>query len=446
MIERMNLQMFAEAGSVVNATGGYVNAYSGEKEGFAGANDLSPEMKEFYRTNMLENARANLYFAQFGRMQGLPKNNGMSIEWRKWNTLPMADKLMEAVIPTGKKMGVSVIQSPVEQFGMYVTISDRLETHAVDNMLLGATEELGASASRTQDTLIRNEAIKGTSVLYGRTDSAAAATRYELTKEMRLTPDLVNRAATMLKKNNAPTINGKYVAIIHPSVAYDLRKTQDWIEVHKYAAVEEIFRGEIGELHGVRFVETTQAKIYQGKGLSEDARYLNVAAWTKLSAAGTATAGEGTLYQLTIDEQPEDALVGREINIENTSGELSGTFSVAGINATNKYVYLAEDPTVLVTPADGMYLVPGEGGKETHDGGQVAVYATLVMGKEAYGIIDPEGAGLEMIIKNRDTAGGPLNQFSTAGYKLETGTKILYNDRMVRIETCSEYSDVDEAN
>lgn len=68
------------------------------------------------------------------------------------------------------------------------------------------------------------------------------------------------------------------------------------------------------------------------------------------------------------------------------------------------------------------------------------------MGKEAYGIIDPEGAGLEMIIKNRDTAGGPLNQFSTAGYKLETGTKILYNDRMVRIETCSEYSDVDEAN
>ena len=51
-----------------------------------------------------------------------------------------------------------------------------------------------------------------------------------------------------------------------------------------------------------------------------------------------------------------------------------------------------------------------------------------------------------MIIKSKEQIGGPLNQFSTAGYKFEFGAKILYEDRMVRVESCSSYSGSDEAN
>lgn len=47
----------------------------------------------------------------------------------------------------------------------------------------------------------------------------------------------------------------------YPSVAYDLRSSKDWIEVHKYAATSEIFNGEIGELHGCRFIENVFAPI-----------------------------------------------------------------------------------------------------------------------------------------------------------------------------------------
>ena len=32
----------------------------------------------------------------------------------------------------------------------------------------------------------------------------------------------------------------------------------------------ELFSGEIGELHGVRFVETTEAKIYRGENLASE--------------------------------------------------------------------------------------------------------------------------------------------------------------------------------
>ena len=54
---RINLQLFAEAGTLVNATGNYVNAYTGDTTDFSGTNTLAGELKTFYDTELLENAR-----------------------------------------------------------------------------------------------------------------------------------------------------------------------------------------------------------------------------------------------------------------------------------------------------------------------------------------------------------------------------------------------------
>ena len=52
-----------------------------------------------------------------------------------------------------------------------------------------------------------------------------------------------------------------------------------------------------------------------------------------------------------------------------------------------------------------------------------------------------------MIIKDKSEAGGPLNQFSTIGYKFETnGATVLYPERVIRVMSCSSYSAVDNAN
>ena len=75
-----------------------------------------------------------------------------------------------------------------------------------------------------------------------------------------------------------------------------------------------------------------------------------------------------------------------------------------------------------------------------------AVYETIFLGKDAYGIIDPDGGSSQMIVHNRNEIGGPLDQFSTVGYKMEDACKILYEERMLRVESGSFYSDVDESN
>ena len=56
---RFNLQLLAEAGTVTNTTTGTVNAYTGAA---TTTDALSPTMKVFYDTELLENAREKLIF------------------------------------------------------------------------------------------------------------------------------------------------------------------------------------------------------------------------------------------------------------------------------------------------------------------------------------------------------------------------------------------------
>lgn len=453
-----DLQMFADAGTLVNATNGTVNAYTGA---VTPSNDMTPGMKVYYDTELLENAREKQVFAQLGKKQALPANHGDTVEWRKWNTFDKAmTPLQEGVIPTGQKFGQSAINVTVKQYGDYTAVTDRLDMHHVDNVLLGATEEMGAAGGETADTLVRNELVTGTSVIYADTlnsngvSTGAPEARFDLdSKNNRLTPDVVNKAYTFLKKQKAPRFEGnKYAAVIHPSVAYDLRSSDEWVEAHKYADVTPIFNGEIGELHGVRFIESTEAPIFKGANLfSEATADLTLAGYTGADSGSTATIGYATAFKATVSdvltEAIAEALIGRRVNLfdasEGTAGEPIASAYICGVDYSNKYIWFegTEDPFDGYTYASGDKLQPGEG---SGDGG--AVYGTMFFGKDSFGTIDPDGMGFEMIVKPAEKIGGPLNQFSTVGYKFENATKILYQERMVRVESCSAYSAIDDAN
>lgn len=335
MKKLFNIQLFAEV-SPTTITSNVVTPINVTSQTVKGAS-MEVTMKPFYDTVLLENARETMVFTQFGKKQPM---KGNTVEWRKYNTFGKAlTPLTEGVIPTGQKFGMTNVLASTSQHGDFTAISDRLELESFDDVIFGATEEMGAVSGETFDTLTRNILVAGNSVAY----CGGKASRDALTKDDVLTPEMVNKAATWLKKNKAPKIDGWYIALIHPSVAFDLRNSDEWKEYHKYNDVTPIFKGDIGDLHGVRFIETNEAKIWK------------------------------------------------------------------------------ED--------DG-----------------VAVYATLFLGKDAYGVLDPEGEGMEMIIKTKEQGGGPLNQFSTIGYKFCHGAKILYQERMLRVESGSSLGDDDTAN
>lgn len=229
---------------------------------------LSPEMKTFYDMTLIDEAQANLVHGQFAQKKPIPKGSGKTIEFRKFASLPKATTpLTEGVTPDGKSLTVTAITATVSQYGDYITMSDVLELTTIDNVILEATKLLGRQAGLTLDTIVRNVMHSGTNVTYC-PKVAADGTETEVTSRSgldetcQLTVKVVQQVVAKLRAQNAPTINGDYVAIIHPYVAYDLMRDPEWIEAHKYAQPENLYEGEIGKIAGVRFVETTEAKIY----------------------------------------------------------------------------------------------------------------------------------------------------------------------------------------
>ena len=236
-----------------------------------GTSTLSAEMKTFYDRTLIDEAEPELVHDQFGQERNIPKNGGKTIEFRKFTALPKATTpLTEGVTPDGRSLSVTSQTATVSQYGDYVTLSDMLEMTAIDNTIVETLSLIGSQAGRTLDTVTREKLAAGTNVMYQPTPSStgetAVTSRAGLTAKNVLTVKEVFRAAAALKAANAKPINGDFVAIIHPYVAYDLMMEagDQWIDIQKYQQPENIYNGEIGKIGGVRFVQTTEAKIWKG--------------------------------------------------------------------------------------------------------------------------------------------------------------------------------------
>lgn len=319
-------------------------------------NDLSPEMKIFYDKTLITLAGPKLVHDQFGQKKPIPQGSGKTIEFRKYDSLPKAmTPLTEGVTPDGNHLNVTTITATIAQYGDYITISDLLKLTAIDNNITESLKLLGDQSGRTLDSITRDVLAGGTSVNY----CGGKTSRASLTTSDKLKVIEIEKAATQLAANNAPTFSdGSYVAIIHPYVSFDLRTSSEWIDVHKYtdAAVNKMFEGEIGKLGNVRFVATTEAKIWK-------------------SAA------------------------------DNCPSYSSGS--------------------------DTLYY---------------AVFSTLVLGANAYGVTDVEGGGLQTIVKQLGAGDDPLNQRATVGWKATKTAERLVEQYMVRIESLSAYSTQAAAN
>lgn len=389
-----------------------------------GSSDLTPEMKTFYSKYLITLAEPNLVHDQFGQKKPIPANGGKTIEFRKYDSLPKAlTPLVEGVTPSGRSLKVTAITATVNQFGDYVELSDVLLLTAIDNNLLQATELLASQAGRTLDTITREVLVGGTNVQYGEGSkkTRAALVGGESSGNDYLTVKACRVAVRSLKVMNAPKINGDYAGIIHPDSEFDIMDDPAWQAPHKYVDTENIYADEIGRIAGIRFVESTEAKVFHADNLTADARDLTVASYSSkvITVSEAITSAEAT------------ALAGRKII---NGGEVMTIKEATAGAAGAATIEVKDTPTHTPTAAEKVY--PGEAGAKGRD-----VYATLVMGANAYGVTEVEGGGLQHIVKQLGSAGtsDPLNQRATCGWKAIKTAERLIEQYLVRIETCSTF-------
>lgn len=438
------LQLFA-AGENVHTTSGSASNQTGTVTPYPDGGGLSDAMKIYYSDYLIDNAEPNLVHLQFGQKRQIPKNKGKTVEFRRYSALPKANTpLVEGVTPKGTSMEMSTVSATVYQYGAYIELSDMFLTTALDNNIVEATKLLGSQAGRTLDAVVRDVLISsGTNVQYGEgaVDSRLALVGGAESGNHYLTVDCIRRAARALKAKNVAKINGSYVSVIHPDISYDLMNDPMWETPKSYCDPEDLYSGEIGRIGGVRFVESSEAKIIEADTLiaATGVKFLTIASYTAASSNGTASIGEGTKYQLkvsdTITAEDAEKLVGKNLQLYNMSDATVETVKVAGVNVATGTVYLAE-AAASTAYAAGDKAYAGNAGRFGR-----SVYCTLVIGENAYGVIDLVGGGLEHFTKQLGSAGAndPLDQRATVGWKGTIAACILAQEALVRIETASTF-------
>lgn len=357
---------------------------------------LSDEMKTFYVKRLIDYAEPNLVHDQFGDKYPIPQNGGKTLEFRKYDSLPKATTpLVEGVTPEGNSLNVSTITATVAQYGDYIEVSDMLKMTAIDNNIVQSLKILGSQAGKTLDTITRDVLAGGTNVNY----AGDKTSRSTLTSTDTLKVVDFFKAQAQLEAMNAPKIDNGYVAIIHPYAAFDLMTSDSWVSAHTYtdAGIEQLYNGEIGKLGNIRFVSSTEAKVWK------------------------------------------DHTCPNTIAVSYASQKSYADVLIDGKAATS-----AQE--VLDAIADGKVTAKDMEGIGTISGSVSAVFSTLVLGANAYGVTEIEGGGLETIVKQLGAGNDPLNQRATVGWKATKTAERLVEQYMLRIESLSAYSSTVAAN
>ena len=224
-----------------------------------GANQLPAEDKVFYEKTLLARLLPQLNFYKDAQKKKLPKNNGRTMNFRKFNSLtaPSAS-LTEGVTPEGNNLEVTSINAVVQQEGDYVQLSDLIQMTGIDPVLTETSELLGEQAGELVDTRIQEAIAKGTNVYFagGVETRSAVATGSKV-----LVGDDIKKIVRKLKNANAKRFpDGFYHMQIDPDIAYDLMSDPMWVDVSKYSKPEQMAKGELGKMHGMKFFETTNLK------------------------------------------------------------------------------------------------------------------------------------------------------------------------------------------
>lgn len=217
--------------------------------------NLTAEQKTFYDRTLLSRLLPNLTFLKYGQKRPMPKNEGDTINFRRFNSLDVpAASLTEGVTPDGDNLSITAVTATVAQEGNWVRLSDKISMVGIDPVLTESAALMGENAAKTLETRCADVIFKGTSQQFaGGAASAAAIAAGKVVNS-----EEIKKAVRTLRNNNAePLEGGYYIGFCDPSVAYDLQNDSLWQDISKYNGAENIMKGEIGRIHGVRFILTT---------------------------------------------------------------------------------------------------------------------------------------------------------------------------------------------
>jgi N4-gp56 family major capsid protein len=215
---------------------------------------------------------------------------GSQVIWTIYHQLPASlAPLTENVDVVGGSITDHQVSFTVQEYGNAIGTTELLDLLSYHGPISNIVRTLlSPNQALTMDTLARNmywyapnrSLLNGAQIgpLYksyvGGVGSRAALN----TSTSVMTSEVARAAAYRLTVRRVPALGSQqpsYVCLTHPSVTYDLRSDPYWKDAQLYAGATEIFNGEEGMIHGVRFIKSDRARIANGGNVTKQTTLSN---------------------------------------------------------------------------------------------------------------------------------------------------------------------------
>lgn len=219
-------------------------------------------MKQYWIPGFLTELRSNLVFKPLGEMGVVPGGNGLTVHWLSMADLSVnATAATENTDPTSYTLSGGDKTATLTPYNEAVLMSRHLARTWIEGSMDEVLNKLARNAAHKIDRVIRDSVLTAGGVAQF---AGTAVARNSIPQDSAFTLDVaeIREARNRLERANvAPHSDGFFVAVAHPDSLYDVEADTNWRDVVKYdtRTFKNILAGEVGEIHKVRHIKTTEA-------------------------------------------------------------------------------------------------------------------------------------------------------------------------------------------
>ena len=220
---------------------------------------LTQTILDVYSKEIEFHAQPVLRFTQFAvKKTDLQAQSGLTVKVTIYDNLAMGGRLTENVPIGTQTLSTSQKEITVREYGNAVAVTELLLQASFDDVMGSAAKLLGMDYAKVVDKELMTAVLAGTQVIYAGDRSA----RNAITGADLFSSKEIKDAVEVLATNNAGKyMADHYVCFVHPHHSRGLRDNPEFMEVTSYG---KQYAGEIGKIHDVVFIETTQMPVIFG--------------------------------------------------------------------------------------------------------------------------------------------------------------------------------------
>ncbi len=237
-----------------------------------GVGGLTEQGRTFYELELLMRAVPQYRYLGWGLQKDIPARGGNNINFRRLER-PAAGTaaLVEGTPPASTAVTWVAVPTTIYTYGAYARFSEIAFAQGIDAILDETVEMWGEHMGDSLDLVARAVLIAGTTVQYSDVAGSRGGTSGPMTEAE------IREAVATLKRNNARRLaraGNRYVAITHPNVIADIvgSPSGNLSIIFQRAGVRgdanPLFTGDEFDYLGVRFQETSNARVFGSAGLS----------------------------------------------------------------------------------------------------------------------------------------------------------------------------------